>query len=282
MHCFRLANLVLFAAAAAGFSSSCAAQTPEAQPSIPYPVKPLPADSAIPYKTELLPRTLSDNSKPGATDRWIAYRSEEELNADDHALAVKAQPAIREAATLAGMEFSQAQWSYRQLECAAIPDHLFLLFESHPSTGDVSRFSVSIPRASNSQLRVIPVERRGFTLFTPAAVNPLAIAMFNLIRAEEPKGAPADWLASSVCYAALTAPRGEVALSATRGTDAGFALSYPPSVELGEQGESTIRFVNVASASEPMQWALTYNGEGQLEKVEHDPAPIYATKVFPK
>ena len=204
------------------------------------------------------------------------------MNAGDRALALKVQPAIREAAALAGMEFDNAQWNYRQLDCTAIPNHLFLLFESHRGAGDLSRFSVSIPRAGNGKLRIIPVERRGFTLFAPAAVNPLAIAIFNLIRAEEPKGPPADWLAASACYAALTAPRGEVALSPQGKADADFALSYPPSIEMGEQGESTVRFVNVAIASEPMQWALTYNAAGQLETVEHFPAPVYATRMIPK
>ncbi len=261
---------------------SCAAQTPEAEPIIPYPVKPVPSDSTIPYKTKSLPRTLTDKHSPAATDHSIAYRSEEEMNACDRALAVKRQPAIREAATLAGMEFYHAQWSYRQLECQAIPNHLFLLFESHRGAGDVSLFSVSIPRAGNGKLRIIPVERRGFTLFAPTAVNPLAIAIFNLIRAEEPKGPPADWLATSMCYAALTAPRGEFALSPQKAADANLALSFPPSIEMGEQGESTVRFVNVATASEPMQWALTFNAEGQLEKVEHFPAPVYATTIIPK
>jgi hypothetical protein len=282
MHRFRLANLALLAATAAGFALSCAAQTPEAEPSIPYPVKPVASGPTIPYKTKSLPQTLSEKSKSVATDHSIAYRSEEEMNSGDRALAVKRQPAIREAATQAGMEFGPAQWRYRQLECQAVPNHLFLLFESNRGAGDVSRFSVSIPRSGNGKLRIIPVERRGFTLFAPTAVNPLAIAIFNLIRAEEPKGPPADWLATSVCYAALTTSRGEIALTPQAADDANLALSYPPSIEVGEQGESTVRFVNVATASEPMQWALTYDAVSRLVKVEHFPAPLYATTILPK
>lgn len=282
MHRFRLANLALFAATAAGFVLSCAAQTPETQSQIPYPVKPLPPESALPYKTKLLPRTLSDDSKSGATDHLIAYRAEEEMSANDRALAAKMQPAIHEAAVLAGMEFDNAQWSYRQLQCQAISSHLLLLYQSTRGAGDFSRFSVSIPRTGNGRLRIIPVERRGFTLYAPTAVNPLAVAFFNLIRAEEPKGPPADWLATSACYAALTAPQEKIALSAEGTAGADLALSYPPSIEMGEQGESTVRFVDVATASEPMQWALTYGAEGRLEKVEHFPAPVYATRIFPK
>ena len=92
-----------------------------------------------------------------------------------------------------------------------------------------------------------PSTRRGFTLFSPAPVNALAIAAFNRIRAEEPKGPPADWLATGLCYAALTEPRLAIALSPHEAPDADFGLSFPPSLEVGPLGESTVRFVNVAS-----------------------------------
>ena len=213
---------------------------------------------------------------------FIVYRSEEQMNAADRALAAKTQMAIRDAAVLAGMEFNNAQWSYRQLECQAVPNHLFLLYQSIGGAGDVSLFSASIPRSGNGHLRIVPVARRGFSLFSPAPVNTLAIAAFNRVRAEEPMGPPADWLATSVCYAALTEPRLEIALSPHQASDANLALSFPPSLEVGQQGESTVHFVNVATASQPMQWALTFDARSQLVKVEHFPTPVYATRIIPK
>jgi hypothetical protein len=200
----------------------------------------------------------------------------------DRALAAKTQPSIREAAELAGVEFDKGKWSYRQLECQAVPNHLFLLFEGDGGAGDVSLFSASIPRAGRGHLRIIPVERRGFTLFSPAPVNALAIAEFNRIRAEEPNGPPADWLSNSLCYAALTEPRLDVTLSPHEGTDANPALSFPPSLEIGQEGESTVRFVDVSAPSQPMQWALTFDAKGQLLGVEHFPSPIYVTRIIPQ
>ncbi len=215
-------------------------------------------------------------------DHFIVYRSEEQMNASDRALAAKTQPAIRAAAVLAGMEFEKPQWSYRQLECQAVPNHLFLLFESMGGAGDVSLFSASIPRAGNGHLRIVPVSRRGFSLFWPAPVNMLAITAFNRIRSEEPTGPPADWLATSICYAALTEPRLDIALSPHEASDTSLALSFPPSLEVGQQGESTVRFVDVATASLPMQWALTFDARGQLVKVEHFPTPVFVTRIIPK
>jgi hypothetical protein len=284
---YRRANLALVLAATAILVPSCAAQSSEVQRSVPYPVKPVPADSAIPYPANPVPsvQTLSpfnDNSSPSAMGHFIVYRSEEQMNAADRALAAKRQPAIRAAAVLAGMEFDKAQWSYRQLECQAVPNHLFLLFENIGGAGDVSLFSASIPRSGNGHLRIVPVARRGFSLFSPAPVNALAIAAFNRIRAEEPNGPPPDWLSTSLCYAALTEPRLEIALSPHQASDTNLALSFPPSLEVGQQGESTVRFVNVAIASQPMQWALTFDARSQLVKVEHFPTPVYATRIIPK
>ncbi|MGB0065777.1 MAG: hypothetical protein WBP85_15145, partial [Terracidiphilus sp.] len=77
MYSFRLANLALVAAAAAVFALSCAAQTREVQPSVPYPAKPVPSDSATPYRTKIIPRTMTPaGNSLLAADHFIAYRNE--------------------------------------------------------------------------------------------------------------------------------------------------------------------------------------------------------------
>jgi hypothetical protein len=210
------------------------------------------------------------------------------MNGADHDLAANSQPAIRDAAEFAGIEFDKGKWSYQQVECQAIPGHLFLLFQADSGTGDVSLFSASIPRTDSGprtgtgHVRIIPVERRGFSLFSPAPVNALAMAAFNRIRAEEPTGPPADWLASGLCYAALTDPRLEITLAPQQAPDSDLSLSYPPSLEMGAEGESTVRFVDVATPRQPMQWALTFDAKDQLVRVEHFPAPVYVTRIIPK
>jgi hypothetical protein len=240
---------------------------------MPYPARP------VPQVKNLMP--FSDNGSSAAIGHFIAYRPEEQMSEADHDLAAKMQPAIRDAAALAGIEFDKEKWSYQQLECQAVPDHLFLLFQGHGGAGDVSLFSAAIPRAGNGHVRIIPVERRGFALFSPAPVNALAMATFNRIRAEEPKGQSPDWLATSLCYAALTEPRFEISLSLHQVPDANLALSFPPTLEVGQEGESMVRFVDVATPQQPMQWVLTFDAREQLIKVEHFPAPAYATRIVP-
>jgi hypothetical protein len=283
----KLLNLTFVCAATTILGSLCAAQTNQVPPDTPYPVKPVPSESsAMPYAAKPVPQAktvtpFSSNTSSGI-GHFVVYRPREEMSQSDRDLAAKTLPAIRDAAVFAGIEFDKEKWSYRQLECQALPGHLFLLFAGNSGVSDASLFSAAIQRAGKGRVRVIPVERRGFSLFSPAPVNLLAMAAFNRIRADEPAGPPPDWLSTGLCYAALTEPRLEVSASPSPSPEANLALSFPPTLEIGVDGESTVRFVNVAEPRQPMQWALTFDAKGQLVKVEHLPTPVYATTIVPK
>jgi hypothetical protein len=240
---------------------------------MPYAAKPVPqAKTLTPFST---------NASPSGIEQFIVYHPLEQMSQSDRDLAAKTQSAIRDAAAFAGIDFDKEKWRYRQLECQALPGHLFLLFAGDSGVGDASLFSAAIPRAGKGRIRVSPVERRGFSLFSPAPVNALAMAAFDRIRAQEPAGPPADWLATGLCYAALTEPRSDVSSSSSPSPEANIALSFPPTLEVGVDGESTVRFVNVAESRQPMQWALTFDAKGQLVKVLHFPTPAYATTIVP-
>lgn len=280
-------EFALAAAAAAVLVPHGGAQAGQSSTALPYPVKQVPSASAIPYPVRPVPTIeapfpLSGSSSPSADAHPIVYRHREQMSEADRALAAKARLAIRNAAVFAGIEFDNVNWSYRQLECQAAPSHLFLLFEGNGSAGSASWFSASIPRSGKGHVRVIPVERRGFTLFLPAPVSALAIGTFNRIRAEEPKDKSSDWLATSLCYAALTEPQLEIALSPHQAPNSNLALSFPPSLDVGQDGEFTVRFVNVSTPSRPMQWILTFDARDRLIKVVHIPTPVYATRIVPK
>lgn len=282
----KLAQNALAATAIAVFAAVGMAQAGETSQSTPYPARPIPQEEAIPYRTHPVPRVATLPEDSGAiwnrsAGSLLVYRTATQIDAADRALATKSMPAIRDAAAEAGMEFGAASWNYRQLDCQAMPGHLFLLFTNDRGPGDRSLFTASIPRAGGGRVRIVPVERRGYSLFTPAPANALAIAAFNRIRAEEPQSRQADWLATSLCYAALTTPRSEIALSPRHARDANLALSFPPSLARGQEGASTVRFVNVAADSQAMQWALTFDAKGDLVHVDRFPAPVYATRIVP-
>lgn len=284
---FRTLPLVLALVAAASFASATAAQSSSNSSSAAYPAKPLSNDlSGSSYKTKPLPQVVTNpvssfNTSTPADAQPVHFLSQDEMTEADRVLVAGAQPSIRENATLAGIDFDAGKWSYQQLVCAALPSHIFLVFKADNGTGDVSLFSATIPRAGKDHLRVLPIQRRSFSLFSPAPVNQLTVSAFNRIRADEPAAKNADWLSTALCYAALTGAHPQAASSPTKPTDADRTFSFPPTLEIGSLGEATVRFVDVAAERQPMQWALTFDPKGQLVKVVQFISPPYQIKSFP-
>lgn len=282
---FRFLLPVLAFASASLLATASAAQSGSDSTSAPYPSKPLPSDlSGSSYATRPLQPT--QNIEPSAFNTFddahpIAFLSQDQMAETDRALAASVQPSIRENATLAGIDFDAGKWNYQQLVCAALPSHLFLVFREENGTGDVSLFSAAIARAGSQHVRVIPIRRRGFSLFSPAPVNPLTIAAFNRIRAGEPASKTADWLSTALCYAALTGAHPQTSSSAGKPGGVDLSLSFPPTLEVGGLGESIVRFVDVAPARQPMQWALTFDPKGQLVKVVQFASPPYQITPLP-
>jgi hypothetical protein len=95
----------------------------------------------------------------------------------------------------------------------ALPEHLFLRFTRNDGAGDVSLFSASIPRGEG-RVRIIPIQRRGYSLFSPAPINAMTISAFNHIRDEERSDQAPDWLGTGLCYAALAGAHPQAALLA--------------------------------------------------------------------
>jgi hypothetical protein len=249
--------------------------------------KPLPSDlSGSSYKSRPIPRVAiiapfaSSVSSSGTTDP-LEYRSGDRMPETDRALAANADPKIREAAALAGIEFDKGRWSVRQLVCSALPGHLFLIFEADNGPGDVSLFSAAIPRAGNGRVRIVPIERRGYSLFSPAPINALTVAAFNRIRSEEPENQSADWLATALCYAALAGAHPAISPAQKDPSGAKMPLAFPPTLEVGSSGDSTVRFVDGSTARQPTEWALTFSQKGRLLKVDRFATPNFAVTPIP-
>lgn len=188
------------------------------------------------------------------------------MTTEDRNLAAAAEPSIRERAGIEGLEFNQGNWSHQQLVCAALPNHLFLRFTRDNGAGDVSEFSSSVPHDNAAHVRIIPIERRGYSLFSPSPINALTIAVFNRIRAEEPSDSAPGWMAIGLCYAALAGAQPQVAPS--------------PILEVPTSGKPVIRFTDV-TPKRPMEWTMTFNGKGELLKAAHVPASLAAPKAVP-
>jgi hypothetical protein len=212
----------------------------------------------------------------------IEFRGPDQMTAQDRDLEADAESSIAEHAGFQDMEFNEGKWSYRQIVCPALPNHLFLRFTRYNGARDVSVFSASIPRNGEGRVRIIPILRRSYSLFEPAPINALTIAAFNRIRAEDHPVAAEGWLGFGLCYAALAGanpqlPQPGASPSGRKSTSGVVAV-----LDVSVKGDTVMRFTDVSAQPRPMQWSLTFNAKRKLLKAAHDPAPRMVLRMVPK
>jgi len=211
----------------------------------------------------------------------VEYRSAAEMTQKDLDLEADAESSIAEHAGRIGLEFNHGAWSYRQLVCPALPNHLFLRFLRNGGAGDVSVFTASIPRNGEGRVRIIPIRLRGYSLFSPAPINALTISAFNRIRAEEHPAKTPDWLGTGLCYAALAGAHPQIANLIDDLESQKFLTAVPAKLEIPVQGGAIVSFTDVAAAPRSMEWTMTFDKKGKLLKAAHLPVGQLAVTAVP-
>ena len=225
--------------------------------------------------------TVAGGEKPVYT---VEFRSADQISGHDRLLIANAESSIQEHAGFAGLQFQQTGWAYGQIVCPAFPNHLFLRYTRNNGSGDVSVFSASIPRNGEGRIRVVPILKRSYSLFSPAPVNALTISAFNHIRAEEGEGANSDWLGNALCYAALAGAQPEILPADTAPSPHKPipALRAVMDVQRQAHGVEVIRFDDAAARPHAMQWTMTFTRHGKLIKATHREAEVMAAKPVPQ
>lgn len=236
----------------------------------------------VPQPVEPKPFSIQEpRSNPASS---IEFRSADQLTEKDRLLLADAESSIAEHAGFAGFELDKTNWSYQQLVCPALPNHLFLQYIRNDGTGDMTVFSASIPRDGEGRVRIIPILRRGYSLFSPAPINAMTISAFNHIRAEEPSPNPTEWLGNGLCYAALAGahPR-MISPNATPSLNKPIpAVTAVMVVQLQGKNLEEIRFADAAAVPRPMEWTMTFTRQGKLIKATHSAAPIASVNPVPQ
>ncbi len=233
---------------------------------VPDPVEPKPFSTVATRQTPLY---------------TVEFRSADQISERDRLLLANSESSIAEHAGFAGLEFSRDSWKSRQIVCPTFPNHLFVQYTRNNGAGDVSVFSASIPRNGNGRVRVVPILKRGYSLFSPAPINALTISAFNHIRAEDSETANSDWLGNALCYAALAGARPEIMAP---GAEPALhrpipALSAAMDVEMHAHGIEVIRFDDDAARPRATEWSMTFTHQGKLIKATHRPASMIAAKA---
>jgi hypothetical protein len=227
----------------------------------------------LPQKTRPMP--FPPGNEAPQRVRTLEFRTPEQMTAEDRALEANGEASIREHAGFQGLEFNEGKWSYSQIVCPVLPNHLFLQFSRNNGSADASVFSVSIPRGGDGRLRVIPVLRRGYSLFSPTPI----ITAFNHIRDEEHASKAPDWLETGLCYAALAGAHPVAALLAENAADQKFPAAMSAVMEIPNQGGAVISFADTAAVPHPMEWSMTFDGKGKLLKATRTPADMIREKA---
>jgi hypothetical protein len=221
---------------------------------------------------------------PTSSLQTLEFRTAEQMTAADRALADASQAEIARRAGLQGLGFSGSgagNWNYEQAVCPVFPDHLVLEYSRQNGQGDVSLFSAVVPKGAG-HVRVIPVRRRGNSLFTPVGANALTVNDFNHIVQEENHGLSQDWLTLGLCYAALAGGHVNAATRAATPEVELFPLLAPPRLSVSYQKPgAVVYFADFNPQNASRDWVLTFAGDGRLLKVKHGPAPQLQFRSVP-
>jgi hypothetical protein len=235
-------------------------QVPEAKVPQPYTV-----DSKAP--THVLP---------------IEYRAYDRMTEQDRLVAADAETSISEHVSYVGLEFNQGRWSYQQVVCPAFRNHIFLRFTRNDGTGNVSMFTASVPRQGEGRVRIIPIQMRGYSLWSPAPINALTISAFNHIRAEEDADDAPDWLGTGLCYAALAGGH-PVATKLTEIPDINkLPAAVPAELMIPIHDGEEVSFMDVSASPRLMEWTMIFNRKGKLMKAKHVLTGLLKVSAVPK
>jgi hypothetical protein len=273
-------RLLLLSAVILSVCAPIASQSEQPAPGggkvIPVPVGPdIGATHAVKEVPPSLhvPNSIFAIDPTGNSDTSIRVLSEDQMSREDRDLVADAESSIQEHAGFENLDFNGAGWTYHELVCPALPKHMFLRFTRGDGTRQMSMFSAAIPRDGNGRVHIIPIVRKGYSLFSPAPIAAMTVAAFNRIRAEEGESASADWLGTGLCYAALAGASPKMG-EAEAGEDKLPVATVVPTLVVTDDGGAVIRFADVSAAPKPMEWNMFFDRRGKLTKATHTPASV--------
>ena len=196
----------------------------------------------------------------------IIFRSADAMSSVDRRAVSDNWSSIAKKSALDGFNLSDQRWTYQQIVCPAFAEHMLLLFSRAGGPGDRSAFSVVLPRKGGEPVRIVPLLRRSYAPYTAAPENPVTLSVFNQALANERMPNEQDRLTAALCYAALSGAH---------------VVPYSPTVEIGTDGGSVVRFIDVATPQRPQAWKLIFDKKGHLVKSAVKRAQVPIVKVVP-
>lgn len=209
-----------------------------------------------------------------------------QMSVADRTLLQQREMDVSSAAAFYGFDISDSRWTYQQIVCRTLPDHLMLSFQSDGVEKGPSHFVAVVP-ANGSKVQVVTDYAHGLLPFHPAWEKSAAFEAFNRMtasdRGEHALGPDSHWLNLGMCFVALTGHVPRVGTPA-ESVEASEALAKrngsTPILMIDPGKQAEVDFSDV-SQTRTANWRLRFDKQGRLTKAAVDMAEPLKTQVVP-
>jgi hypothetical protein len=209
-----------------------------------------------------------------------------QMSAADRALLEQREVDVSSAAAFYGFDISDSRWTYQQIVCRSLPDHMMLNFENDSVEHGPSHFVAVVP-ANGDKVQVVTDYAHGLLPFHAAWERSAAYQAFNQMittdRGERELGPSSHWLNLGMCFAALSGHLPKVAVP-KESVEASEALTKrngsTPIIMIDPGKDAEVDFSDV-SAAQTGNWRLRFDNRGRLTKAELDTVAPLKTRVVP-
>jgi hypothetical protein len=216
----------------------------------------------------------------------LPVRDAGQMSAADRALLEQREVDVSSAAAFYGFDISDSRWTYQQIVCRSLPDHMMLNFENDSVEHGPSHFVAVVP-ANGDKVQVVTDYAHGLLPFHAAWEKSAAYQAFNQMittdRGERELGPSSHWLNLGMCFAALSGHLTKVALP-KESVEASEALTKrngsTPIIMIEPGKDAEVDFSDV-SAAQTGNWRLRFDNRGRLTKAELDAVGPLKTRVVP-
>jgi hypothetical protein len=209
-----------------------------------------------------------------------------QMSAPDRTRLEQREVDVSSAAAFFGFDISDSRWTYQQIICRTLPDHMMLSFENNSVEHGPSHFVAVVP-ANGDKVQVVTDYAHGLLPFHAAWEKSAAYEAFNQMittdRGEHELGPSSHWLNLSMCFAALSGHLPKVAVP-KESVEASEALTKrngsTPIIVIDPGKNAEVHFSDVSGA-DTGNWRLRFDNRGRLTKAELDTVGPLKTRVVP-
>lgn len=209
-----------------------------------------------------------------------------QMSAADRALLQQREVDVSRAAAFYGFDISDSHWTYQQIVCRSLPDHMMLNFENESVEHGASHFVAVVP-ANGDKVQVVTDYAHGLLPFHAAWEKSAAYEAFNRMmtsdRGEHELGPDSHWLNLGMCFVALAGhlPRVAVPEQSVEATEALTKRNGSTPIIMIDPGKDAEVDFSDVSMARTGNWRLRFDNRGRLTKAELDTVNPLKTRVVP-